>query len=116
MYLRELLHCFSGQCVSPLTLCHSDVGKRWVYIRSPPERKEVVNGVSCSPPTLTSSISRINRDCISAQGKSLLHVQEASRDSRPLLECDRTPVSRLHNLQEPHSHSPNNLNLRIHVD
>jgi hypothetical protein len=81
-------------------------GNHWIQKRTTPETKDIVNGVSCSPPSLMRGTSRNNEGHTSTPNTSLLRLEAASSDSHFCVESIRTPISRLQQLQEPHSHSP----------
>jgi hypothetical protein len=78
----------------------------WASKRTTPEKKDVVNGVSCSPPSLMRVTTRKQESHTSSPVTSMLHFEDALRDSRFSVESVRNSISRLHLLQEPHSHSP----------
>jgi hypothetical protein len=111
---RELLSTM--QCAKhALFLPNSDVavfrnvGHQWVPKRATPEKKDLVNGVSCSPPSLTRGTARNHDGPLLTTGSGSLRLEQVSRDLCFSVETMRTPISRLHQLQEPHSHSPRNL-------
>jgi hypothetical protein len=86
------------------------VGQQWVPKRVTPDKKDVVNGVSCSPPSLARGIARKHDGpLLTTTGSSSIRLEQVSWDLCFTVETVRTPISRLHQLQEPHSHSPRNL-------
>jgi hypothetical protein len=87
-----------------------NVGHQSVPKRATPDKKDVVNGVSCSPPSLARGIARKHDGpLLTTTGSSSLRLEQVSWDLCFSVETMRTPISRLHQLQEPHSHSPGNL-------